>query len=250
MTSNSLLSLRGAAELLGLTPPSVQRLVDCHMLGVVQQTPSSTLVTRDAVEALAARPFVEPPHPGALALRLGPPKPIVDRVADAGPGYEREHLGWDEADPDTSARRDSWRGWWKIARPHDLVGTLAIATVSGFVVDVALVVAVNVVDGYTVMSLADVEGSGAERFTGRRVRLARGMGAVRFIEGDGWPPPTGGGTGDLAGIQRSFQALRTQGTALAAAALRAGMTWEGIAAINSVDEQTARSLWESTGSEA
>jgi len=237
-----LVAIHRAGTLLGVASSSVQRLVDCGLLGRPQRTQSSMFVEASLVEALAERTYVEPPHPSALVLRLGRPSPVDDPTLDDWPGHERRRTGWDEDDPDRQSRRDAWRGWWRIAKPSELVGELAVATVSGFVVDVALVIGVTVRDGQTVLSLADVAGVGADRFSGRRLRLSQGMGAVRFLDAVDWPPATAEASA-VPEILASFGQLQVQGRSLAKAARQAGLTWDAIGESNGVSGETARSLW-------
>ena len=152
------------ARRLDIDRRQAQRRAEAGLLGPVYRSEGSVLVGADHLDALASRPFVAAPHPGALIVRVAPARLDAD-------DSERDYLGWHSA-LTQQQRWDATRGWWAVKNPDD-VRTLLVV-VCTFIVEVLTVTGYDTGRSDKRRFYVRAAGKTGHAFAGRRVRTPPG----------------------------------------------------------------------------
>jgi hypothetical protein len=171
----AVISAAEAGRVLGLDPHTIAKLKDAAVLSGPPDRPGRrTGVYASSLETAAA---VLPAKVGAadIAFHLGALAP--DPAQHCGRVYAGWHQDKSLALP-VPQRRLSWAGVWNMDRAKALshVGGHAVATVGGFIVDVASVAGVGTCRccGLAVFDLGDPDPQAAALYRGRRMAIRPG----------------------------------------------------------------------------
>lgn len=156
------------AQHLELDRKSADRVMDARVAGPLYVAGNRRMIAWADLEQLIQWPFVSGPHPAAFVARVSAARPD-----DLDP--DRAYLGW-RGDLPPAQRLDGVARWWPAIDPDALVGTLFIAVLATFVVETAMITGwrpgTRGLRHFDLVTPAD--DSGADRFTGHRIRTPPG----------------------------------------------------------------------------
>lgn len=148
-----------AANVLEMTRPATQRLLDAGVLGQTLTDGQRTFAYQQAVQDLAAIPIIDVAGlPPALILKVGAPATSEGR-----------RIGWNHLEGDVAKRREPILRWWPVAEDVDLVGHLLVVAVSGVAVDVSRITRV-IYDGRAAFEVEEAHDEDAEVWRGHRTK--------------------------------------------------------------------------------
>ncbi len=151
---------------LGINRVGAQQLLAGEVAGETYKDDRGGLqALASAIERLKSWPTVEPTTP-TLQVKV---------TAATWSDSEARWRGWHRRLP-TPLRRDGVRGWWAVREPDKLLGRTFVATMSGFVVEVATIVGYETGYGKRIFTLEDPTDDALDLYS--NVRLPPQAGAI------------------------------------------------------------------------